>query len=76
MSQYRCLACAASTIADHNRKGQEDDQFDEHAEFLSISANDRDQQTVATGLSTPKDADARLLHRLVRHRFSLPPTVL
>ena len=39
-------------------------------------ANVRDQQTVATGLSAPKDADARLLHRLVRHRLSLPSNVL
>jgi hypothetical protein len=76
MSQYRCLACAASTIADHNRKGQEDDQFDDHAEFLSISATVRDQQTVATGLSAPKDADAILLDRLIRRCLPLPRTVL
>jgi hypothetical protein len=32
-----------------------------------LLANGRDQQLAAKGLSTPPGADARLLHRLVRH---------
>ena len=33
---------------------------------LSYSQNDRDEQIAANGLSTPQDAIAILLHRLVR----------